>query len=100
MRSKTIVNSKGEQIVKKIEIKIKGTGGETGKKANVNLISLINGLKEMKTQEEITTHYLIIAGFATCCEVCGFMSEESTNEVMHLVEYLVEKELARAAAHD
>lgn len=98
MRSKTIVNGKGEPQATRIEIPIEG--GELGQRAVINLISLISGLKTMKTEQEVVTHYHIICGFATCCELCGFMTEKSTNDLMHMVEHLVENELARVAAHD
>lgn len=100
MRSKTIVNSKGEPQVTQIEIPIEGTGGELGKRAVVNLTSLINGLKTMKTEQDIITHYHIICGFAACCEQCGFMTEKSTNDLMHMVEHLAERELARVEGEE
>lgn len=100
MRSKTIVNGKGEPQATRIEIPIEGGGGALGMQAVTNLTALISGLKNMKTEQEVVTHYHIICGFATCCEVCGFMTEKSTNDLMHMVEHLVENELARVAAHD
>lgn len=66
--------------------------------AVTNLTALISGLKNMKTEQEVVTHYHIICGFAACCEACGFMTEKSTNDLMHMVEHLVENELARVAA--
>lgn len=54
----------------------------------------------MKTEQDVVTHYHIICGFATCCELCGFMTEKSTNDLMHMVEHLVENELARVAGND
>lgn len=98
MRSKTIVNGKGEPQATHIEIPIEGAGGELGKRAVINLTSLISGLKSMKTEQDVVTHYHIICGFATCCELCGFMTEKSTNDLMHMVEHLVENELARVEA--
>lgn len=98
MRSKTIVNSKGELQETRIEIPIDGAGGELGQWAVTNLTQLIAGLQNMKTEREVVTHYHIICGFATCCEVCGFMTEKSTNDLMHLVEHLVEKELTKVGA--
>lgn len=98
MRSKTIVNSKGDLQETRIEIPIDGTGGELGQRAVINLTQLINGLQNMKTERAVVTHYHIICGFATCCELCGFMTEKSTNDLMHLVEHLVENELARVEA--
>lgn len=95
MRSKTIINSKGELQGTRIEIPIEGAGGELGKRAVIDLTSLISELKTMKTKQEIITHYHIICGFAICCEVCGFMTEKSTNDLMHMVEHLVENELGR-----
>ena len=100
MRSKTIINSKGEPQATRIEIPIKGAGGALGMQAVTNLTALISGLKNMKTEQEVVTHYHIICGFATCCEVCGFMTEKSTNDLMHMVEHLVENELARVAGND
>ena len=98
MRSKTLTNSKGEPQATRIEIPLEGIGGKLGQRAVINLTSLIDGLKNMKTEQEVVTHYHIICGFATCCEVCGFMTEKSTNDLMHMVEHLVEYELARVEA--
>lgn len=98
MRVKTIVNGKGEPQAAEIAIPIEGTGGELGRKAVIGLTSLINGLKTMETEQDVITHYHIICGFAACCEVCGFMTEKSTNDVMHMAEHLAENELARVAA--
>ena len=100
MRVKTIVNGKGEPQATRIEIPIEGGGGALGMQAVTNLTALISGLKNMKTEQEVVTHYHIICGFATCCEVCGFMTEKSTNDLMHMVEHLVENELARVAGND
>lgn len=95
MKVETIVNSNGEPYITRTEIPIEGAGGELGKQAVINLFSLIKGLKTMKTENDIVTHYHIISGFAVCCETCGFMTEKSTNDVMHMVEHLVENELAK-----
>lgn len=95
MRSKTIVNGKGEPQAKRIEIPIAGGGGVLGQQAVINLIQLINGLKAMKTEQDVVAHYHIICGFATCCETCGFMTEKSTNDLMHMVEHLADNELIR-----
>ncbi len=46
MRSKTIINSKGERQATRIEIPIEGAGGELGQRAVINLTSLIAGLKK------------------------------------------------------
>ena len=100
MRIKTIVNGKGEPQATRIEIPIEGSGGALGMQAVTNLTALISGLKNMKTEQEVVTHYHIICGFATCCEVCGFMTEKSTNDLMHMVEHLVENELTRVAGND
>lgn len=77
-------------------IPLKGAGGALGRHAVMNLANLINALKEKKTAQDITTHYCIICGFVGCCESCGFLTEESADDVMHLVEHLVNKELERA----
>ncbi len=98
MKSITIINSKGEPQKTRIEIPIEGAGGELGKQAVINLTALIAGLEKMKTEQEVVTHYHIICGFATCCELCGFMTEKSTNDLMHMVEHLVENELSRVEA--
>lgn len=88
MRVKTIVNGKGEPQATEIAIPIEGAGGELGKRAVINLTSLISGLKSMKTEQDIVTHYHIICGFASCCETCGFMTEKSTNDLMHIGSHL------------
>lgn len=98
MRSKTIINSKGEPQATRVEIPIEGGGGELGKLAVINLTALISGLKDMETQEDVIAHYYMICGFASCCQQCGFLSEKSTDDLMHMVEHLVDNELKRAEA--
>ena len=63
MRVKTIVNGKGEPQATEIAIPIEGTGGELGQRAVINLTSLISGLKTMKTEQDVVTHYHIICDF-------------------------------------
>lgn len=98
MRSKTIVNSKGEPQATRIEIPIEGSGGTLGKMAVINLTALISGLKEMKTEQDIIARYYMICGFAVCCQKCGFLTEKSTDDLMHITENLADNELARVAA--
>ena len=100
MRSKTIINSKGEPQATRIEIPIEGGGGALGMQAVTNLTALISGLKNMKTEQEVVAHYYTICGFAACCQQCGFMTEKSTDDLMHMVEHLVDNELARVAGND
>lgn len=61
-----------------------------------NLTHLISGLKLQKTEEDVVRHWYIICGFATCCQMSGFLTEESTNDVMHIVKHLVDVEIERA----
>ncbi len=98
MKLKTIVNGQGEPQKTQVEIPVEGTGGELGIRATMNLTALISGLKNMKTGQDVITHYHIICGFATCCQVCGFLTEKSLNDIMHMTEYLAENELARVEA--
>lgn len=100
MRSKTIVNGKGEPQATRIEIPIEGAGGELGQQAVINLTTLINTLKDMKTEQEVVARYYTICGFAICCNQCGFITEKSADDLMNMVEHLVDNELARVAAHD
>ena len=53
MRVKVEMNSKGEVKAHRIEIPIQGGGGELGQHAVTGLVSLISGLKEMKTEREL-----------------------------------------------
>lgn len=96
MNIKVKMGRDGEIQETQTAIPIKGVGGALGRHAVASLANLINALKEKKTAGDITAHYYIICGFATCCESCGFMTEESTDDVMHLVEHLINKELERA----
>ena len=80
----------------KARIPIEGKGGELGRQMVINLMNLINGLKLQETEEDVIRHYYIICGFATCCEMSGFLTEESANDVMHVAEHLAEVEVERA----
>lgn len=95
MRAKTIVNSKGEPQAARIEIQIEGSEGTLGMQAVKNLTILINGLKDMKTEEELKTHIYMIYGYAVCCRHCGFMTEKSTDDLMNMAERLADNELIR-----
>lgn len=96
MRIKIRASGSGEIQETQTMIPIEGAGGELGRQMVVNLTNLISGLRLQKTEEDIVKHYYIICGFATCCEMSGFLTEESTNDVMHLVEHIVDMEIARA----
>lgn len=96
MRIKTKVNSAGEIQETQTLIPVEGAGGEMGRQAVINLTKLISGLKAMETEEDVVRHYYIICGFATCCQMCGFLTEKSTDDVMHMVEHFVDIEMARA----
>lgn len=96
MKVKTVINSKGEQMKSQIEIPLEGSGGELGKQAVMNLISLTDGLKNMKTVQDVAMHYYIIFGFAMCCQSCGFLTEKSTDDFLQMVDHLASNELVRA----
>lgn len=95
MEVKTIVNSKGEPQASKIMIPLEGSGGETGKQAIVFLTRLITSIQETKTEQQVVEYYYIIAGYAICCKECGFLTEKSLDDLMHLVEHIVDNELIR-----
>lgn len=97
MKTKMIVNNEGEQQAVRVEIPIEGGGGELGQHAVTNLVALIGGLKDMETEEDLKTHFYMICGYASCCMNCGFMTEKSTDDVMHLAEHLAENEYIRLA---
>lgn len=95
MNVKTIVNSKGEPQASKIMIPLEGSGGEKGKQAIVYLTRLITSIQETKAEEQVVEYYYIIAGYAICCKECGFLTEKSLDDLMHLVEHIVDNELIR-----
>ncbi|MFR8683795.1 MAG: hypothetical protein ACLVFN_09990 [Enterocloster sp.] len=70
MRVKVEMNSKGEVKAHRIEIPIQGGGGELGQHAVTGLVSLISGLKEMKTERELEQHTWFTAG--ACCGIAVF----------------------------
>lgn len=96
MNQKIIINSKGEQQASRIEVPIEGGGGALGMQAVEELIALVSGLKNMKTPEEVGSHWHVICGFALCCKSCGFLIEKSADDLMHLVEELAAIEYDRA----
>lgn len=98
MQVKTIVNSKGEPQASEIKIPLKGSGGETGKHAVLFLTMLIESIKETETEQQVVEYYYIIAGYAICCKECGFLTEKSLDDLMHLVEHIVDIELDRTSA--
>lgn len=95
MRVKVEMNSKGEVKAHRIEIPIQGGGGELGQHAVTGLVSLISGLKEMKTERELEQLLSMVYGWGACCKHCGFLTEKSTDDVMHMAEELAEIESKR-----
>lgn len=75
MRVKVEMNSKGEVKAHRIEIPIQGGGGELGQHAVTGLVSLISGLKEMKTERELEQLLSMVYGWGACCKHCGFLTE-------------------------
>lgn len=98
MNVKTIVNSKGEPQVSKIMIPLEGGGGAAGKQAVTKLTERIENIKGAKTGEEVLIHYYAICGYGLCCMDCGFLTEKSLDDLMHLVQHIVENELCRVEA--
>lgn len=70
MRTRTILNSKGEAMEKEIQIEIKGKGGELGKKAVEELVKLVGLLSGEGTEEELMKIVYTITGFVFCCDKC------------------------------
>lgn len=99
MKVKTVVNSKGEPQTSEIKIPLEGGGGIKGKKAVINLISLINSLRTLKTEQDIVNHYYIICGYAICCRDCGFLTKKSLDDLIEMVDHLVvDNELIRTGS--
>ncbi len=96
MKVKTVINKHGEQQGSCIEIPLQGKGGALGMYAVENLTLLINGLKGVEKPEDIINHWHLICGFTMCCKCCGFLTEQSADDLMHTVEALAEIELERA----
>lgn len=98
MKVQTIVNSKGEPQVSKIMIPLEGGGGAAGRQAVTKLTEFIEGIKGAKTGEEVLIHYYAICGYGICCKDCGFLTEKSLDDLMHMVEHIVKNELHRVDA--
>lgn len=98
MRSKTIINSKGEPQATRIEIPIKGAGGALGMQAVTKLTALISGLKNKKTEYDIFQQFYTIQGCAMCCRDSGFLEHESTNDILKMAEVLADNEIIRVQA--
>lgn len=95
MKIKAVADAKGEIAKTQIEIPIKGSGGSLGINAILNLTKLIEALKGLKTVDEVVHHWYVICGYAICCQQCGFITEESMDDLMHMVECLVDNELEK-----
>lgn len=98
MRSKTIVNGKGEPQETRIEIPLKGGGGVLGMQAVTKLTALISGLKNAKTEYDVLQHFYTIQGYAMCCRDSGFLEHESTNDILKMAEHLADNEINRIRA--
>lgn len=96
MRTKTVINAKGERQATRIEIPVEGSGGALGMHAVESLTKLISATKSMEKPEDVVAHWYVISGFAMCCQSCGFLTEKSTDDIMHMAEELTNIELERA----
>jgi len=95
MRVKVEMNSKGEVKAHRIEIPIQGGGGELGQHAVAGLVSLISSLKEMKTEQELEQLLSVVYSWGACCKHCSFLTEKSTDDIIHMAEELAEIESKR-----
>lgn len=95
MKSKTILGAGGTTKIREVTIEIKGKGGELGVQNVRHLIELINDFKTMNTEQEINDHYMIIAGYCTCCNNCGFIDDKAADDIMQMAAVLAGNELAR-----
>lgn len=98
MKTKVIVNGKGEPQETQIEIPIVGSGSELGKRALINLVALINTMKHAKIEAELEKDLYMISGYAMCCHQCGFITKKSMDDVMDMVEHMAGDELVRIKA--
>lgn len=96
MKIMTSVNSKGELGVMCMTVRLRGSGGELGEKAVKGLSPLIKELREAETEEKIIKSACVILGYTSCCLLCGFLDEESADNLMEMVEHMSEKVLRRA----
>ena len=85
----------GRKSKRNVVVPIQGGGGELGQHAVTGLVSLISGLKEMKTERELEQLLSMVYGWGACCKHCGFLTEKSTDDVMHMAEELAEIESKR-----
>lgn len=52
-------------------------------------------VKVMKTERELEQLLSMVYGWGACCKHCGFLTEKSTDDVMHMAEELAEIESKR-----
>lgn len=71
------------------------TGGALGRTAVDYLNELIGEIKGKNTQLDIIAHYYMIYGFLSCCLRCGFITEESADELMVMVNKMTDHEIGR-----
>ena len=98
MNVKRVVSGDGSLQVSQTVIPLEGSGGELGKKADLFLTRLIESIKKAETEQQVVEYYYIICGYGICCKECGFLTEKSLEDLMHLVEHIVDLEMDRTGA--
>lgn len=68
---------------KKVKLKIKAQGGETGKKCVRALVNVIT--ETSKTQEDKEMFAAMCLGYLRACADAGFVSAEDEEELMSLI---------------
>lgn len=95
MKSRTILGASGTTKMREVTIELKGKGGSMGVENVKRLIELLNDFKTKYTEQEINDHYMIIAGYCTCCNNCGFIDDKGADDIMQMAAVLAGNELAR-----
>lgn len=76
------------------------TSDALGANAVECLNELIGEIKDKNTQPDIIAHYYMIYGFLSCCLQCGFITEESADELMNMVKRMTDHKIGRIAGRN
>lgn len=94
MRTRMMLDGKGNVQEMGIEVKVEGQG-ELGKRAARLLAKHVERIQVMETEEELEIFTHAACGYILCCQELGLITEEGVDELAGAMEQLARRVKAR-----
>lgn len=95
MKTRILADNQHKTAELEVMVELKGKGGEVCERNLQYLTGLIDEFKAMKSEQEINDHYMIIAGYCTCCNNCGFIDDKGADDIMQMAAIFAGNKLAK-----